>query len=473
MSLENIRKRFPDYSDMNDSEFAEKLVNKFPNLKDSLKEHLLSEKTVCVVDSGYFISLARKLSQTFKKVYYCTPTDKEFLTINDYAMGEGFPEITKIVGYGFMEPEVLKEIDCFIFSDIGYVPIQKYLRSIGKPVWGSFEATDLEIYRTQFLETIRKLGLLVAPYKTIKGCTKLTEYLRTVKRKWIKVDQFRKEMETWFHIDFEHSEPELTRLSLVFGGMKEDITFIVQDEIKTSIETCGDLWTIEGKYPSKYFYGYEDKNELYMASLLSATEMPKSVIEVNKKLVPLFKKYGYRGEFATEIREDGDKYYFIDPTFRFPGMSGEHQLETLTNLPYVLWYGAHGIYIEPEYEFKFAVVASAYYCGANEEGWSVVKVPKGIERWVKFSHCCMINGYYKFPSEEAKDLGVVIGAGNTLIDAFKMLKRNMEALKEEPIYFKTKGFLKLLNSIREAGKKGIKFSDEKLPTDEEKLRFID
>ena len=471
--LEDLRNKYPEYDDLSDGELAEKYAKKHPNMKQALKEHLLSEKTICVVDSGYFISLARKLSGSFKKVYYCTPTDKEFLSINDYAMGTGFPEIEKIEGYGFMEPEILKEIDCFCFSDIGYVPIQEYLRSIGKPIWGSFGATDLEIFRTKFLESIAKLGMPVAPYKKIKGTTKLIEHLKTVKRKWIKVDRFRKEMETWFHIDYPHSEPELTRLCLVFGGMREEIDFIVQDEIKSNIETGGDLWTIDGKYPSKYFYGFEDKNELYIASLLDADKMPKSVIEINEKLIPLFKEYGFRGEFATEIREVGSKYFFIDPTFRFPGMSGEHQLETCANLAYIIYYGAQGKYIEPAWDYNFAVVASACYCGANEDGWSVVKVPKEIERWVKFSHCCMIDGYYKFPSEEAKDLGVVIGAGKTLIDAFKMLQKNIEALKEEPVYFKTKGFLKLLNSIREAEKKGNKFSNDKLPDDEEILKYIE
>src|ERR1017187_10725973 len=177
MNLADIRKRYPDYSDMNDSEFAGQLVKKYPNLKKDLSEHLLSTKTVCVVDSGYFISLARKLSQTFKKVYYCTPTDKEFLSITDSSMGCGFPEIEKIDGYEFMRPEILKTIDLFIFPDIGYAPIQQYLKSIGKFVWGSFDATELEINRTLFLKTVREIRLPVTPYKEIKGLAALRDYL--------------------------------------------------------------------------------------------------------------------------------------------------------------------------------------------------------------------------------------------------------------------------------------------------------
>ena len=472
--LEDLRKKYPEYDDMSDGELAEKYAKKHPSMKQALKEHLLSEKTICIVDSGYFISLARKLSESFKKVYYCTPTDREFLSINDFAMGVGFPEIEKIEGYEFMRPEILKTIDAFIFSDIGYSPIQSYLKSIGKPVWGAFDATELEVYRTKFLEAIAKLGMPVAPYKVIKGWTKLNEYLKTVKNKWIKIDQFRKEVETWYHIDYAHSVDELTRESLVLGGMKDNVTYIVQDKIESSRETGGDLWTIEGQYPSKYFFGFEDKNENYLASLKDADKMPKSVIEVNEKLAPLFKKYGYKGEFATEIRETETKYYFIDPTFRFPGMSGEHQLETCSNLAYVIYYGAQGKFIEPVWDYNFAVVSSAHYCGANSaDGWSTVKVPEEIERWVKFSHCCKIDGYYKFTLEEAKDLGVVIGAGKTLIDAFKMLRKNIDALKEEPIEFRLNGFLKLLSSARELEKNGTKFSNDKLPEDSEILKYIE
>ena len=473
MKLENIRKKYPDYNDMSDSEFAEKLLKKYPNMKGDLSEHLLSEKTVCVVDSGYFISLARKLSQTFKKVYYCTPTDKEFLSINDDTMGSGFPEIEKIDGYEFMRPEILKTIDLFCFPDIGYAPIQSYLKSIDKYVWGSFDATELEINRTLFLKTIKDLRLPVTPYKEIKGVTALCEYLQTVQKKWIKVDKYREQMETWFHRDFVHSESQLNHLAVIFGGAKETVSFVVQDEITTDLETGSDLWTIDGKYPSKYFQGYEKKNDLYIASLLPSSEMPKDVITINEKLSPLFKKYGYRNFFATEIRVRGDKPFFIDPTFRLPGMSGEQILETCSNLAYVIWYGAQGIFIEPEYAYKYAVTASAYYEGeCGEDGWAIVRVPKETERWIKFAHCSFIDGNYHFPCE-AKDLGVVIGAGNTLIEAFEMLKKNMDSLKDEPVYFKTKGFLGLFKSIRNAEKNGIKFSDDKLPEDKEILKYIE
>lgn len=836
--LEKLRKRYPEYNDMSDKELAGKYAEKFPHRKKDLEKYLSEETTDlkdvkdlvgCVVDSGYFISLARRISRDIKKTYYCTPTDKEFLSINDYSIGEGFPEIEKIDGYEFMRPELLKEIDFFVFPDIGYAPIQNYLRSIGKPVFGSFDATELEIYRTKFLKELERLNLPVSPYKICKGLTELRDHLKTVKNKYIKVDLFRREMETWHHIDYAHSEDYLNHLGVVFGGAKETVVFIVQDEIKSEQETGGDLWTIKGKYPSKYFQGYEKKNECYdketevltnegwkffknlngkekfltlnifdkrhyrieyqeaiahtqyqhtgkmlsieskqvsllvtpghkllvqvdsqnhnapivnwknmkgesktfhlgkkerklveaqnlnlnkafsmpfprsaqiiadsqrrtifkfgdikieklpfaefmgfylsegytdgkrilisqkkykgkvektikncglkyykckgkdgtinfgisnrplakyllefgksaekfipdwiklagkeliqkflmcyclgdgsflktekltrgkrinrvsfrittisfkmandiqelyiktgmpafiayepitktykitahstkskniifpkhtqwidysdkvycvtvpnqtlmvrrngkpiwsgncyISSLLSASEMPEPVKEINEKLAPVFKKYGYQNFFATEIRVKGKLNFFIDPTLRIPGMSGEQILENCKNLTKVIWYGANGEFIEPEFEFKYAVTASAYYCGeGSKEGWSIVKVPKETERWIKFSHCCLIDGYYRFPSEEAEDLGVVMGLGNTLLDAFKMLKKNIDSLKNEPVEFKLKGYFDLLKSIRDAESKGIKFSNDEIPTDEEVLKIIE
>lgn len=428
----------------------------------------------CVVDSGYFISLARKLSKKFKKVYYSSPTDEEFLSINDFSMGEGFPEIKKIEGYGFMRPEILKEIDLFIFSDIGYSPIQNYLRSIGKSVWGSFDATKLEIMRSDFLKELKKIGLPTAYYKTCYGLTELISHLKTVTNKYIKVDRYRNEMETWHHIDFDHSKRKLEDLAIKFGGVQDNIVFIVQNEIPTSMETGCDAWTIDGMYPKQFFQGYEKKNELYIASLLDADDMPKPVTQVNKALSKVFKKYGYRNFFATEIRVGNDgKNYFIDPTFRLPGMSGEQLLESCSNLNEVIWYGANGVLLEPVYKYKYICTASAHYCGeGGEDGWSVIKIPNEIEQWVKFSHCCKVDGLYHFPKKQC-DLGIVMGCGNTLLDALSMLKKNIDWFKKEPVSFKLNGFFDLLKSIRSADKKGIKFSNDAIPSDEEVLKIIE
>jgi hypothetical protein len=485
--LEKIRSRYTEYKDLSDEDFVDKIskVTKdgkplYPNLSKRLKA-LIDEKkstpkikdakdvVACICDYGYFISLARTLAKTYKKVYYHSPIDGEYVDIDNCVFGKGFKEIERLDNP--LHPDALPKIDLFIFPDIGYASLQRHLREIGRAVWGSFDATELELYRTLFLEQIKKLGLPYAPYKVVQGVTALGEHLKTVKDKWIKIDRYRKSMETWHHIDYEHSQRELERLAIVFGGVKEEIIFVVQDTIKTDYETGSDTWCIDGKYPSYCFQGYEDKNELYLASLTKTSSLASQITDVNNSFAPIFKKFGYRNFMATEIRVKDKKPYFIDPTFRMPGMSGEHILETCSNLAEVIWNGANGIFVEPIFRYKFAAVTSAHYMAGEANEWGTVRVPKEIDQWVKFSHCCIIDGMYHFPPGDKLDLGVVIGVGNTIKEALNMLKKNTDALKDEPISFKIEGFFDILKSIREAEKNGIKFSNEPIPSDEEILKY--
>ena len=45
-------------------------------------------------------------------------------------------------------------------------------------------------------------------------------------------------------------------------------------------------------------------------------------------------------------------------------------------------------------------------------------------------------------------------------------------MKNEPISFELDGFFDLLSAIRKAQKQGMKFSDDKIPTDEEILEYV-
>ena len=424
----------------------------------------------CIRDYGYYVSLASKLAQTYKKVYYSVPAEREYRSLKECIFGQGFKNVYLLKDP--LHPDVLPEIDLFVYPDIGMASEQRHLRSLGKAVWGSVDATDLEIYRTLFLEMVEKLELPVAPYKVIRGLTALSEYLKTVKDKWVKVDQYRADMETWHHRDWAHSQRVLERLAMAWGGAKEQVVFVVQDSIKTPIECGYDGITVDGQYPKKMFQGYEKKNELYLGSVLPYEEMPKPTKIVNDAMSHIFKRLRYRNFMATEIRVKDDKAFFTDPTFRMPGQTGEQLLETCSNLADVIWYGANGEMKEPEFKYKFAVSASAHYDAGKSDEWGIVKVPQEIEQWVKFSHCAIINGYYHFPPYDKLDLGVVLGVGNSIKESLAHLRKNVDAFKGEPISFELDGFTDLLKSIRDAQAKGMKFCDEPIPEDKDILEYI-
>ena len=333
-------------------------------------------------------------------------------------------------------------------------------------------ASDLELYRTRFLDVIQKAGLEVVPSVKIRGLTKLAERLKATEDKWVKINRYRADCETFHHHDWEHSHRELERLAVVFGPMQERIVFVVQDAINGDddepvLEVGFDGWTVEGEFPSACFQGFEAKNESYLGSLLAYPDMPDSVKEVNTAMAPVLKEYGYRNFWATEIRVKGGKSYFIDPTARMAGQTMEHLMETCTNLAEVIYHGAAGELIEPEYAAGFAAEATLHYKFQNEcEGWKTLRVPVEIERWVKPYRCCYLDGAYHLPPGKNDELGVICGIGDTIEESIDALKENFEALKDEPVSIETATFADLLKQIQQADDEGVEFSDQKVPAPE-------
>jgi hypothetical protein len=422
----------------------------------------VEEVIACVIDYGTFTALADKLAETMQKVYYYSPAEKEYKSIQDAMMGFGLKRVIKLED--FFDPDVFDTIDLFIFPDIGYGGLQRHLVSLGKAVWGSMGADELELYRDFFIQTLKEVGLPIAKSKTIQGLTALGNYLKNVDNKWIKINCFRDNMETWYHLNYIHSARRLENLAIIFGGAKEQVTFVVQNVIDSDMECGYDGWCINGQYPSKSFQGYEKKNELYLGSLLQDKDLPEEIQFVNERMAPVLEEYGYKNWWATEIRVSKGVPYFIDPTARHPGQSGEHQWETCLNLADVIWQGANDIIIEPKFGWAFAAEATVHYdamsCNpAVAAEWKTLEIPKNIQRWFKPYHYCIVDGIYQFMPEKNDEVGVIIGVGDSIKEAIDKLKKHLDIFDELPVYANIAGFVDLLESIKEAAKQGIKFAD--------------
>lgn len=430
-----------------------------------------SQVTACFIDQGYYISTAEALARTFKKVYYSSPCDREFQCASDCVYGDGLDTIERTDN--FLEPELLKEIDLFVFPEIGFASLQKHLRSLGKAVWGSFDATYLEMYRTQFLDFVREAGLPVPPSRTITGVSNLRDYLKDKSDKWVKLDRFRGDCETFHWIDSDYGEAKMNELSTKFGGVKELVGFVVQDPIKAVAEIGYDGWTVDGRYPGSSFYGVEGKNEIYLGTVRQYSQLPKEIREVNSAIAPKLKELGYRNFMASEIRVGEDKKpYYIDPTFRQAGQTCEQLQETCANLADVIWHGANGELLEPKWNYKFAASATMHYDACVDGHWKTLRVPKEVKQWVKAAHYCEVDGVLQFPPSPSDELGVVIGCGNSITETLAHLRKNIDALGDAPVSFQLDGFHDLLDDIREAQKKGMKFTEGAIPKREDILKYI-
>lgn len=421
------------------------------------------EIVALVADYGSFESLAVKLSETFGKVYYNTPSNSEFHDLKECVKGDGVPGIERIDG--IITHDTMKEVDLFIFPDIGYCGEQDYLRNdCGKLVWGHGGMDEYELYRTKFLKLVKDLGLAVPESKIVRGLTALREHLNTVQDKWVKVNRYRANRETFHHIDYAHSLSILDDMAVQFGGLQEYVVFVVQDPIIHAQEIGYDFLTVDGQWPSSAFSGYEGKNECYLGSLLEYDKLPEPVREVNEALTPLLREYQYRNFIATEIRNKDGVPHYIDPTNRMPGQTGEQLLETCTNLALMILKGADGELIEPEWAAKFAAEVTLHFKDCPENGWKVMRIPEKVERWVKLYHYAQTeDGLFHFPPHGTDEVGIVMGLGDTIKEAIQKLKDNLELLKDEPVSAKMEGFVDLLKEIEEAEQSGMTFTDQEVP----------
>lgn len=419
-----------------------------------------SEVVCCVVDYGPFIPLSRRLAESYAKTYYYSPIEEQFLDIRKCMVGSGFEKLERL--NDIFEPDVFDEIDLFVFPDINYGGLQKHLRDLGKSVWGSLGACELERSRTLFLETIKEVGLSTPPYIVIEGLTKLTEYLKTHENKFIKVDEFRGNMETWYHQSWEYSQFIIAEYEVLFGPYKDTLTFVVQDKIDTDIEIGYDGWSIDGKTPPQTFSGYENKNEAYLGVLKKNEDLPKQILEVNKKFLPILAQYGYRNFFASEIRVKGKDFYFIDPTCRSPALTSEHHLRNCKNLADVIWQGANGIVIKPEYEFMFAGEINVY-SKSKEDSWKVVEVPKEVEDWFNPTIAGRIKGLTCVAPSTNTELGYLVALGNTIKEVANKLDKYINYFKNEPVNINYNSFLELIPKVEKAEKAGLEFTEQTIP----------
>lgn len=422
----------------------------------------IGEIVCTVVDFGSFICLAEKLSQSYAKVNYHCPIEREFRRFEDAAIGRGIPGVKKIPS--FMDIDIIKETDLWVFPDIGYGSEQAYLKSLSKPVWGSMGADEYERLRTLFAKVVEELGLPMVPIKTIKGVPALREHLKTVENKWVKINEFRDQMETWHHIDYDHSIPELGRLETIFGEARW-VVFVVQDALDGATEIGYDGWSVDGWFPDSSFQGYEAKNEAYLGARTPYDNLPEEIRMVNEKYSKVLEEYGYRNFFATEIRNHEGTPYFIDPTMRMPGQTGEQLLETMGNLPEVIWKGAQGELVQPQWNADFAGSATLNYKG-DCSGEKVIKIPTEAERWVKLCRYGRWDGAYHFPANPRTDTGVVIGMGDTIKDTIEAVKDNFDLIGDASLSIKSDSFVALLDDIQKAEEDGIEFTRQEVPEPE-------
>jgi hypothetical protein len=391
-----------------------------------------SNKTVLIVDNGLFTELAVTLSKSFGRVLYFFPWMGAFPKSNSMMIGTGIPGVERIRNFW----DYTDEADLIVFPDIYAGDWQKQLVSQGKRVWGSRDGDELELYRKESKEHLKKIGLDIGKYAIIKGLDDLRKHLKDHKKQYVKVSTTRGDFETFYAKTYKLIEPRLDELELMLGAKKKGMEFIVEDAIEDAVEIGYDGFTVDGQFPNQSMCGIEIKDMGYVGYFKDYKDMPKQVIEVNSKISPTLKEYEYKNFFCCEMRitRDGTPW-IIDPMTRFGSPPSELIMNMYTNLDEILWMGAEGVCVDPIPEAKFGAELLIHSTWADKN-WQAVDFPMEIRDNIKFRNLTIIDGrYYVVPqSVGLPEIGAVVATGNTekeAIDKVKELATQIEGYSIE------------------------------------------
>ena len=423
----------------------------------------LKTKTIFVCDYGLFASWALKLTQYFGRVLYYCPFKSGFPKSQQFAIGTGLEGVERVIDFW----DHVEEADIFFFPDVYDGDLQQHLRSLGYPVWGSGKGEELELMRWPTKLFLKKdLHLPVQPVERIVGIQDLREFLQENDNKYVKISLLRGDFETFHHENYELSEPLLDEIEQKLGPYKFFKEFIVEDAIDDAVEIGYDGWTIDGNYPGVALQGYEIKDVSYIGMIRPYQDLPEPLLEVNRKLAPVFAEYSYRGFWSSELRVQKDgKPYLTDPCARAGSPPSELYQEIYSNWGDIIWGGAHGEVVDPEPRAKFGVEVLIHSQWADQH-WQALYFPPQLREWVKLRNLCQVDEtWYVAPQTVGlPEIGAVVAVDDSLLGAIAKVKSYCEQIKGYSVDLPLKTLLDAVEQIQEGQGFGLTFPPGALPS---------
>ncbi len=425
----------------------------------------IEDVTACVVDSGLFLNMARRLSLDCNRVFYYNPDTRAWPSIRQAVIGDGFPGI-----YGVDEFwPYFKEIDLFCFPDVQLPELQLYLRSQGKSVWGAGRGMDLELNRQFFLRTLDELGLQVPPHTVVNGHMELEKFLKDKEDQYIKISKFRGDMETFHWRNYKMDVGYLHQLAVGMGPLVEKMQFIVCPAIDADVEIGSDTYCVDGQWPDLMLNGVEGKDKSYLGAVTKRSEMPDQILEVMHAFSSVLRDYQYRQQWSCELRLAGEDAFFIDATQRggMPSTGSQHSL--WSNFSEIVWAGAHGEIIQPKPDGKFSM-ETMITTKESADAWKVVELPTELEGIVQFNTCAFMDGAYIFPPTEydRTDLGWLVSIGNSPTEVLEKQKKAADLLPDG-LNADVESLASVIEAIDNAQEEGLPFTQQELPEPAEVL----
>lgn len=409
--------------------------------------------SVCVLDNvgSTYLPAALSLSKYFYKTYYYTCVQNPFPRLSLDTPGKGYKEI--IVLHEFWNQ--LDKFDIIIFTDIYFNDWGEALRKMGKLVFGGTPGEELENNRKLFKQELKNAVLPVAPTEYITGVSKLKEYLKDKKDKWVKISYYRGEGETFHHIDWKHSESMLNQMIYTLGPLENELEFIIEDPIPSQCETGFDGWTVNGEFTENCIFGFEVKNNCYIGKKTEYDLLPKPVKYVNERFSKILEKYKHNGFYSTEIRcTENGTYYYTDPCMRLGSPPSNTYLEMINNWDEIIFGAVNNKVIEPTFKADYGVELILKSNMVNEN-YLPITFPKEYKDNIKLKGSFVKDGEYyiipwKYTGFEMGEIGSVVVTGDNLQECIDKCLEIASKIEGYDVYYDESAFTKGMKVVDDA-----------------------
>lgn len=416
----------------------------------------LSDKICLVYDYYDKMEIAIRLAKDFGKVFYTGP-----YVINGNPsheaidMARNVPNIERIKEWS----SVIDEVDIVVTTDAHEPYLQKHWKSIGKKVFGSFFASELENNRRFGRETLKNVGAVVGPYYNADGIDALEEILKGASHSWVK-GGLRGDGETWEHKSWEFSKGEIGRMRADLKIFQSQPRYTVEQHINGLAEIGMDVPTTNGKFTSYCMAGLEVKDCMYVSKMIPYSSLPFQVRDITDRLAPVFSDMEYSGIFSDEVIIGEDKRgYMLDFTCRFGQPPTSILTSMWTNFSEVIWKIASGIIPEIEFEYPYAV-QFVIKSDLAENHPSPITIPEEYKEFVKVKNLVIDEDglwHYTPNGMKMKEMGAVVGLGNSIDEAFKKATKIADSIEGFDISIKADSMDKAKKSLDKLRKAGISF----------------
>jgi len=406
-----------------------------------------------VHDYGLFAVQAAALLDGGKNwVGYYTPWQSAFPSFADFIIGQGLG-MEKIL-YFF---DHVDDADVIVNFDVYGNDLIAFLRRKGYRVFGSGSGEILEDNRWFAKKLLKKIGLPVNNAVKIRGTTALREYLKKNKDKYVKIDIFRRDIESFHAKDYDSVELLLDEIDANLGPFKDVFDFIVEETISAeqSVEPGFDGFFNGKEFVKPYIIGYEIQKAFYIAKFVN--QMPLPMQNTLDKLTPILRQMDYRGAISIEEKVvSKNKSYVLDFCSRLPAPLSAGYVEWIRNFPELVWKisGKEDVKIKPVALYLGALPLESQHA---QDNWVRILVDENLRNHVKFRKFVKQDGKY-YAVKGLTSVVVLVEWGKSIDEVFNKLKKLISKIEAYGLQTDAFGGLEIAKEEIEKGRQmGISF----------------